>query len=186
MKGYANRKAFLSVTERNFLQPNRRISASLKRVPLLWSSVKFVKPTLALSNDYTRSYKTNITTSTSSRNYIMNNTTTRSISQTKYEKEMTEKTLAIARAIIADPNEDENIDGGRRLNQRRALSKAITLIESRSRDHIFQGDLLLNYLIESNRLKENKSCTKNKKNAPFRIGIAGAPGAGKVQHEENP
>lgn len=55
------------------------------------------------------------------------------------------------------------------MKQRQALSKAITLIESHSIPHMQQGDLLLNHVI--------KHQDPSKK--AFRVGIAGAPGAGK-------
>lgn len=96
------------------------------------------------------------------------------------QKEMTPNTLAIARSLLAKVGDDDS--NNERLNKRRALSKAITLIESRSMDHIQQGDLLLNYLIEEN-LRAAKSKKEgcdgyNGERKNFRVGIAGAPGAG--------
>jgi len=57
-------------------------------------------------------------------------------------------------------------------NRRRALSQAITMIESRNAEHQRQSGLLLTYLLnhENNHVRKKKS---------FRLGIAGAPGAGK-------
>lgn len=110
---------------------------------------------------------------------------------------MTPNTLQLAKALVTTPYNDSNATTitrpkEERLNRRRALSKAITLIESRSVDHIHQGDLLLNYLIEARKSKEREeeeeekqNCTtgeiklKNNNNQ-FRIGIAGSPGAGKI------
>lgn len=105
----------------------------------------------------------------------------------QYEKEMTVNTLAIAHGIVGHGDDNHNSRHGAEkliMNQRRALSKAITLIESRSSDHIYQGDLLLNYLMEKTRTKDDINNGHGKKNtssssSSFRIGIAGAPGAGK-------
>ena len=55
------------------------------------------------------------------------------------------------------------------MKQRQALSKAITLIESHSPKHMQQGDLLLNHVIQH----------QDPSRKAFRVGIAGAPGAGK-------
>jgi len=111
----------------------------------------------------------------------------RNTSTSKYEKEMTAKTLALAQSIT---NRTNGGDEKSILTKRRALSRAITLIESRSYHHIQQGDLLLNYLIEANlkveaeaQKQNNENCHSNNINdnsrPSFRIGIAGAPGAGK-------
>ena len=62
-------------------------------------------------------------------------------------------------------------------NSRLALSRAITLIESKSYKHQIQAELLLNYLINHknnqniNGVDASRDC--------FRIGWAGPPGAGK-------
>lgn len=98
---------------------------------------------------------------------------------------MSSKTLDLAYAITNTKNNNDDLP--HIINQRRALSKAITLIESRAHDDIRQGDLLLNYLIEvrnrdsiacsCNEQKDEKSSRFNE--VSFRIGIAGAPGAGK-------
>ncbi len=94
----------------------------------------------------------------------------------KYEKEMmTTKTLALAQSITSNGGDEKSI-----LSRRRALSKAITLIESSSYDHMQQGDLLLNYLIGANgKAKEQHNEDNKQSKNSFRIGIAGAPGAGK-------
>ena len=102
-----------------------------------------------------------------------------------YEKEMTSNTLSLAQTITNNNNnctEQEkyhNHNDNQNLNQRRALSKAITLIESRNVDHIHQGDLLLNYLIEMKKLQQGNDNVKEDRVTTFRIGIAGPPGAGK-------
>ncbi len=102
---------------------------------------------------------------------------------------MTAKTLELAQAITkkrsttVDATPNESI---LHFNQRRALSKAITLVESKSCSHIKQGDLLLNYLIETNSsnnvvVGDDNNTEKNERavHKSFRIGIAGSPGAGK-------
>ena len=106
-----------------------------------------------------------------------------------YEKEMTSNTLSLAQTITNNNNNNNNNctkqetyhnhNDNQNLNQRRALSKAITLIESRNVDHIHQGDLLLNYLIEMKKLQQGNDNVKEDRVTTFRIGIAGPPGAGK-------
>lgn len=105
------------------------------------------------------------------------------------EHKMTPNTLQLAKALVA-PNNNSTVTCPieERLNRRRALSRAITLIESRSVDHIHQGDLLLNYLIEARKSSKKKVEEKQnrtgeiklKYNSQFRIGIAGSPGAGEI------
>ena len=84
--------------------------------------------------------------------------------------EMTEKTKKLADGIL-----DWN---------RRALSRAITLVESRKPEHNRQAELLLDYVLEQRRVAETNNSNKTfgkKGNAldTFRLGIAGPPGAGK-------
>ena len=84
--------------------------------------------------------------------------------------EMTEKTKKLADGIL-----DWN---------RRALSRAITLVESRKPEHNRQAELLLDYVLEQRRVSEtnNSNKTFGKKDKAldtFRLGIAGPPGAGK-------
>ena len=107
--------------------------------------------------------------------------------KTAHEHQMTPKTMQLAHAITN--NEKQHSESYLRVNQRRTLSKAITLIESTSRDHIKQGDLLLNYLLEVRgidniKLSESEGTNKNKDLNSFRIGIAGAPGAGKKKMKQ--
>mmetsp|Transcript_18070 Transcript_18070/g.37866 ORF Transcript_18070/g.37866 Transcript_18070/m.37866 type:complete len:528 (+) Transcript_18070:109-1692(+) len=84
---------------------------------------------------------------------------------------------------IIDPNstseegENENILSEQMMRRRIALSKAITLVESKSANRRLMGDILLDRLRQSTR---NKVKPKDKKcRVPFRLGIAGPPGAGK-------
>ena len=78
--------------------------------------------------------------------------------------EMTEKTKKLADGIL-----DWN---------RRALSRAITLVESRKPEHNRQAELLLDYVLEQRRVSEtnNSNKTFGKKDKAldtFRLGIAG-------------
>lgn len=86
---------------------------------------------------------------------------------------MTDKTKALADGI---------------LNQnRRALSRAITLVESRKPEHNKQAEMLIDYVLEKRRAAATKesdnndisNISKNKMLNTFRLGIAGPPGAGK-------
>ena len=60
------------------------------------------------------------------------------------------------------------------LHQRRALSQAITLIESIKPSHQVESNHLLTYLL-------NHGNNHNRKANSFRLGIAGPPGAGELQ-----
>ena len=96
---------------------------------------------------------------------------------------MTSRTQKLADSILLPDDADEDVIMQRRL----ALSRAITLIESRSSVHTQQADLLLNYVVQNthDRLdgeKENvlkKSEVNKQSRSSFRVGIAGPPGAGK-------
>ncbi|KAL7460599.1 hypothetical protein ACHAXS_001044 [Conticribra weissflogii] len=63
------------------------------------------------------------------------------------------------------------------MRRRIALSKAITLVESKSANRRLMGDILLDRLRRSTGDKVNGSVEKS--GMPFRLGIAGPPGAGK-------
>jgi len=63
----------------------------------------------------------------------------------------------------------ERVDG-LLANQRAALGRTITLIESSRQDHRIAGDMIMNELLTRSPERRNKA---------FRIGICGAPGAGK-------
>lgn len=78
---------------------------------------------------------------------------------------MTSRTKSLANTITSHDNDDIP-----EFKKRIALSKAITLIESHSRVHMEQADLLLNYLYQSNVGTHRDN---------FRVGFAGPPGAGK-------
>mmetsp|Transcript_26873 Transcript_26873/g.33178 ORF Transcript_26873/g.33178 Transcript_26873/m.33178 type:complete len:515 (+) Transcript_26873:190-1734(+) len=127
------------------------------------------------------------------------------IMKTYDEKEMSPQTRELAESILSSNKTSSTTSTSTStsiFNQRRALSKAITLIESRSPYHLHQGDLLLNYLIDqkikaidqinsndtSGVISKDNSCTSTTTTTneqmmnqcrQFRIGIAGPPGAGK-------
>ena len=92
---------------------------------------------------------------------------------------MTDNTQRLAEAILSSDNEDAHSSydaRDARIRRRMALSRAITLIESRADAHMEQADLLLNYL-----LRHSPPDGMNEGSSPlsFRVGIAGPPGAGK-------
>lgn len=87
------------------------------------------------------------------------------------EKEMTPRTKSLAYTITSQGHDDKT-----EFKKRIALSKAITLIESHSRVHMEQADLLLNYLYQSN---------IDTRRDNFRVGFAGPPGSGKSSFIEN-
>jgi LAO/AO transport system kinase len=78
---------------------------------------------------------------------------------------MTPRTKSLAYTITSQGHDDKT-----EFRKRIALSKAITLIESHSRVHMEQADLLLNYLYQSNVDTPRDN---------FRVGFAGPPGSGK-------
>ena len=95
---------------------------------------------------------------------------------------MTEKTTQLADGILSQ--------------NRRALSRAITLVESRKPEHNKQAELLIDYVLEKRRAAAAASVKNDKENNnnnnddnikanqkrmldTFRLGIAGPPGAGK-------
>lgn len=101
---------------------------------------------------------------------------------------MTARTKDLANSILRVlPDDEESFT----LQRRIALSRAITLIESQSPTHICQANLLLNHVAMSRRKVVKNSTEKSKRNdqhlgnndnsrnRSFRVGIAGAPGAGK-------
>ena len=69
-----------------------------------------------------------------------------SASTDAYPHDMTPATRRLAEAILSSENDAPNIHDGRTF-RRLALSKAITLIESRAEVHMRQADLLLNFLL---------------------------------------
>lgn len=97
-------------------------------------------------------------------------------------KEMTEKSRSLATLISeGDECEDTGPEANSRdahqrrkkhiFNRRRGLSQAITMIESGKESHQHESKLLLTYLL-------NHENNHKRKTASFRLGIAGAPGAG--------
>ena len=108
-----------------------------------------------------------------------------STSADDYPPDMTPTTRRLAEAILSSEHDAPNLHDGR-IRRRMALSKAITLIESRAETHMRQADMLLNYLLRHSDAgddNEKPSTIQNdveKNNLPsFRVGIAGPPGAGK-------
>jgi LAO/AO transport system kinase len=79
---------------------------------------------------------------------------------------MTPRTKSLADTITSQ-GQDENTNFKKRV----ALSRAITLIESNSRVHMEQADLLLNYLYQSKNVDAHR--------VNFRVGITGPAGVGK-------
>ena len=77
---------------------------------------------------------------------------------------MTEKTKKLADGILA--------------RDRRSLSRAITLVESRREDHNKQAEVLIDYVLQRRRGQARRKEDKRLLNT-FRLGIAGPPGAGK-------
>lgn len=84
----------------------------------------------------------------------------------------------LANAILS--NDDDNSNKG--MNRRYALSKAITLIESKSPLHREKADLLLNEIFTARQQQDSSSM---KANNSFRVGITGPPGAGKSSFIES-
>ena len=116
-------------------------------------------------------------------------------------KKMNPKTKRLAKSILGDFQQDQshfnhnmkhdstgnigiNIAKPKGNIQRRtALSRAITLTESRSPVHHEQANLLLNYLMaqmmSSTEHPSSDSSSNRTPKSTFRVGIAGPPGAGK-------
>uniref|UniRef100_A0A7S4QYL7 AAA+ ATPase domain-containing protein n=2 Tax=Ditylum brightwellii TaxID=49249 RepID=A0A7S4QYL7_9STRA len=82
-------------------------------------------------------------------------------------KEMADTTYQLAIDILSPNNANTKQN---RLIKRRALARAITLVESKSTQHQHQSELLLSYILHA---PSSSSSTS------FRVGIAGPPGAGK-------
>jgi len=86
---------------------------------------------------------------------------------------MSERTRELADSIV-QPN-DHSSDKSKIDRRRLALSKAITLVESRCPEQMHQADLLLKYVLQC---QANDSKTQQNPSS-FRIGFTGPPGAGK-------
>eukprot|EP01083_Nonionella_stella_P061133 159381_1 len=93
----------------------------------------------------------------------------RLISKTRYEP-----FHDLANAILSN---DDDCNSNEGMHRRYALSKAITLIESKSPLHREKADLLLNEIFTARQQQQNSSSTKASNS--FRVGITGPPGAGK-------
>jgi len=83
---------------------------------------------------------------------------------------MSPSTRRLAEALLSSERDAPNLPDGR-TRRRLALSKAVTLIESRAEAHVQQADLLLNFLLRHSETTNHLPS--------FRVGIAGPPGAGK-------
>lgn len=95
---------------------------------------------------------------------------------------MTTRTKDLANTILLS----DAVDKGSILQRRLALSRAITLIESQSPKHVEQANLLLNHVTRFKRIRGGGGGVipgDNKRS--FRVGIAGAPGAGKSSFIES-
>ncbi len=104
------------------------------------------------------------------------------ISNSSLTKEEIESVEQLSNDIIGlnyDSEErcDKNNLSEQMMRRRIALSKAITLVESKSANRRLMGDILLDRLRRSTGDKVNGSVEKS--GMPFRLGIAGPPGAGK-------
>ncbi|KAL3822731.1 hypothetical protein ACHAXA_000996 [Cyclostephanos tholiformis] len=84
------------------------------------------------------------------------------------EEESIITTLA---ADISSRNAENNDNSSQNMSKRMALSKAITLVESKSSRKRLMADMLLM------RLKQSASCVNGE--SSFRLGVAGPPGVGK-------
>jgi len=86
---------------------------------------------------------------------------------------MTDNTKNLAQCIISkDANTNTNNDENHWMEKRVALSRAITLMESKNLEKKQQGDYLLTYLLSQRDVPMDPSNT-------LRVGFAGPPGAGK-------
>lgn len=109
----------------------------------------------------------------------------RSLSSTsKTGTTMTDRTRLLVEAI-SKPDHDitPELEIENRMRRRLSLSRAITLVESRSQVHMEQADLMLGSLLggaEPVRTGDgsDESSTKSRASS-FRLGIAGPPGVGK-------
>lgn len=82
---------------------------------------------------------------------------------------MTETTRGLAQSIVSRDTDTDTKN--RSLQKRVALSRAITLMESKNLEKKQQGDYLLTYLLSQNVSPESSKT--------LRVGFAGPPGAGK-------
>ena len=95
---------------------------------------------------------------------------------------MTTRTKHLVEKILGSDSDGK----GSILQRRLALSRAITLIESQSTKHVEQANLLLNDVTCIGGEKaEKRNAVLRTRNRAFRIGIAGAPGAGKSSFIES-
>jgi hypothetical protein len=106
---------------------------------------------------------------------------------------MTERTRELADAISASSSSPPKNGISVTLQRRMALSKAITLIESKSPLQMRQADLLMNHLAKKKRTSNSESHINSESHSDceilhgqesFRIGISGPPGAGKVLNKK--
>lgn len=87
---------------------------------------------------------------------------------------LSKRTQELAKLLVVeDAHEDFHQGHCHTFHQRRALSQAITLIESQKPEHQIEGNHLLSYLLSTENNRKRKSNS-------FRLGIAGPPGAGEL------
>jgi LAO/AO transport system kinase len=93
------------------------------------------------------------------------------------EEENTIESLADDILYRSDRSNDNSTEDDRRMQQRIALSKAITLVESKSPKRRLMADVLLDRLRQStiSTARDDVSSTTSS----FRLGVAGPPGVGK-------
>jgi LAO/AO transport system kinase len=99
---------------------------------------------------------------------------------------MTNRTAELANKILVSDAAGSKVSPTSEniLQRRLALSRAITLIESKSPKHVEQANLLLNRVTKKYKTATNTGNVEETNNegtsrTSFRVGIAGAPGAGK-------
>ena len=99
---------------------------------------------------------------------------------------MTNRTAELANKILVSDAAGSKVSPTSEniLQRRLALSRAITLIESKSPKHVEQANLLLNRVTKKYRTATSTGNIEKGNNvetsrSSFRVGIAGAPGAGK-------
>mmetsp|Transcript_19608 Transcript_19608/g.29699 ORF Transcript_19608/g.29699 Transcript_19608/m.29699 type:complete len:420 (-) Transcript_19608:99-1358(-) len=105
----------------------------------------------------------------------------RLISKTRYEP-----FHDLANAILSN-DDDDRTNSNRGMNRRYALSKAITLIESKSPLHREKADLLLSDIFTARQQQQDRDRDRDSSSTTtkastcnyFRVGITGPPGAGK-------
>ena len=93
---------------------------------------------------------------------------------------MTPESQKLAESILASSTSSSSLtENGCMVHPRVALSRAITLMESKHPKKKQQGDYLLTYLLSKTSPHPTSVSTETKQEPTLRIGFAGPPGAGK-------